>query len=243
MIDSAFISHVSHILADTNEGLSGSEICKHFSKYAVEYKTQIPYSQYPFPKGTPNKSTAFQKNLMSFLPEQQYIIIRELCDLPKFSQNDKVRELLTKLVGNYSYYSNDTGQFPEIVVEIKGWLNDYPKAKEHYESALNKKSNGIFTRNLLDDLRFSLESLVKEILNNDKSLENQKSELGRFLKGKGVSTEIRTLYTDKIMDFYTSYQNNNVKHQDNYKDIEVDFILEQTTVLMRFLIKIHKQYD
>ena len=43
-----------------------------------------------------------------------------------------------------------------------------------------------------------------------------------------------------VTNFFTSYQNNNVKHQDSYKDIEVDFIIEQTTTLMRFLIKLHK---
>ncbi|WP_237719527.1 hypothetical protein [Actinobacillus pleuropneumoniae] len=60
------------------------------------------------------------------------------------------------------------------------------------------------------------------------------------MKEKDVSKEIRTFYVDKIMDFYTDYQNNNVKHQDHYKEMDVDFILEQTTVLMRFLIKLHK---
>ena len=58
---------------------------------------------------------------------------------------------------------------------------------------LNKKNNNIYTRNLLDDLRFSLEVLVKAILKNSKSLENQKAELGNFLKENGISVEIRKL--------------------------------------------------
>ena len=93
-------------------------------------------------------------------------------------------------------------------------------------------------RNLLDDLRFSLEMLVKAILKNSKSLENQKAELGNFLKKHSISVEIRNLYTDKILEFYTAYQNNNVKHNKNYNEIEVDFIFEQTVVLMRLLIKL-----
>ncbi|SUT96640.1 Uncharacterised protein [Actinobacillus lignieresii] len=240
MIDNAFITHVSAVLADTHDGLSGSEISKYLSQYAVKYEIQIPYSQYPFPKDVPNKRTALERNLRCFTSEQQYRIIKELCSLTKFSQNERVKDILTKLSSRHSNYSNGIDQIQAVVVETKGWLDDYPNTKEHYESALNKKSNNIFTRNLLDDLRFSLESLIKDILNNSKSLENQKGELGRFFEEKGVSIEIRTLYIDKITKFYTDYQNNNVKHQDNYKEIEVDFILEQTTVLMRFLIKLHK---
>lgn len=90
----------------------------------------------------------------------------------------------------------------------------------------------------MDDLRFSLEMLVKAILKNSKSLENQKSELGNFLKENSISGEIINLYTDKILKFYTDYQNNNVKHNENYNEIEVDFIFEQTAVLMRLLIKL-----
>ena len=80
--------------------------------------------------------------------------------------------------------------------------------------------------------------LVKAILKNSKSLENQKSELGNFLKENSISGEIINLYTDKILKFYTDYQNNNVKHNENYNEIEVDFIFEQTAVLMRLLIKL-----
>lgn len=125
-----------------------------------------------------------------------------------------------------------------MVLKIKEWLDDYPQAKKHYEGALSKRNNNIYTRNLLDDLRCSLEALVKEILKNSKSLENQKAELGNFLKENGISVEIRNLYTDKILDFYIKYQNNNVKHSENFNEIEVDFIFEQTAVLMILLIKL-----
>ena len=125
-----------------------------------------------------------------------------------------------------------------MVLKTKEWLDDYPQAKKHYEDALSKRNNNIYTRNLLDDLRCSLEALVKEILKNSKSLENQKAELGNFLKENVISVEIRNLYTDKILDFYIKYQNNNVKHSENFNEIEVDFIFEQTAVLMRLLIKL-----
>lgn len=42
MIDSSFLSYAASVLADTNEGLSGSEICKLCNKYAVDYDLNFP---------------------------------------------------------------------------------------------------------------------------------------------------------------------------------------------------------
>lgn len=240
MIDNTFITFASNILGDTDSGLSGGEICKYLAEYAVKYNIHIPYSSYPN-KDFPSKRTALEKNLKRFTSEQQYEIIDELCRLPKFSENEKVQDLLIKLVSRYQEFSTKTNELPEIVLKTKEWLDDYPQAKQCYEDALNKKNNNIYTRNLLDDLRFSLEALVKAILKNPKSLENQKAELGNFLKKHSISVEIRNLYTDKILEFYTDYQNHNVKHNENYNEIEVDFIFEQTVVLMRLLIKLDNE--
>ena len=237
MIDDTFIALASNILGDTDYGLSGREICKYLAEYAVKYGVVIPYASYPN-KDFPNKRTALETNLKCFTPEQQYKIIDELCRLPKFSENEKIQDLLIKLVNRYQEFSTETNELPEMVLKIKEWLDDYPQAKKHYEDALSKRNNNIYTRNLLDDLRCSLEALVKEILKNSKSLENQKAELGNFLKENGISVEIRNLYTDKILDFYIKYQNNNVKHSENFNEIEVDFIFEQTAELMRLLIKL-----
>ncbi|MDG6894305.1 hypothetical protein [Volucribacter amazonae] len=240
MIDNTFIVSASAILADTNEGLSGNEICKYLSNYAMEYGVDIPYSSYPFPKTLPNKRTALKENLMCFSPEQQYKIIKDLCSLPKFTDNEKAKDIQNKLASRYYQYSNGIDDIPEVAIETKEWLDNYPETKKHYESALAKKSNQIFTRNLLDDLRCAFESLIQQILRNPKSLENQRNELGNFLDNKGISKEIKNFYNDKVIKFFTTYQNNNVKHQDNYKEQEVDYILEQTTVLMRFLIRLYE---
>lgn len=147
--------------------------------------------------------------------------------------------MLINLISTYPEYSNGVNELDEIITKTKEWLDDYPKTKKHYESALLKKSNQVFTRNLLDDLRCALESLVQNILNNEKSLENQNNDLGAFFKNKQISQYISNFYIDKVIKFFTDYQNNHVKHQDSYKEKEIDFIFEQTTVLMRFLIQLH----
>ena len=61
----------------------------------------------------------------------------------------------------------------------------------------------VLERNLLDDLRLSLESLLKEILGNGKSLENQKDELGRFLKEREGSPELRNMF-QSMLAYYLS---------------------------------------
>ncbi len=240
MIDNAFITWASGILADTDSGLSGSEVIDFSVKYAVEYNTNIPYSTYPFPKNLPNKRFVLAENLKRFQPEQQYKIIKDLCSLEKFSNNENVKNLLHKLVSQYPEYSNIEENIHESVPETKDWLDEYPIAQTHYKSALEKRNNNLFPRNSLDDMRCSLEELLKHILGNKRALENQESELGQFLAKKGISNEIRNLYTNIIIKFFKPYQNNNVKHEIKFKDIEVDFMLEQTTTLMRFLIKLHK---
>ena len=233
MINNEYLSYAARILADTNEGLSGSEICKFCNQYAVKYAKTIKHTKLPFAKGVSNKAQVLRENLACFEPEQQFVIIRDLCDLEKFSNNEQVKDLKLTLARDYSHLAPQDvpEQILESINQVRHWLDDYPEAKVNYESALE---------NLLDDLRSSFESLVKDILQSRKSLENLKSELGKFLDERNINVEIKKFYTATVFDFFTKYQNENVKHNINFKDIEIDFIFYQTTVLMQFLITLHK---
>lgn len=44
--------------------------------------------------------------------------------------------------------------------EKRHWLSDYPKSLKIYNEALDKYSKGIFLRNVLDDIKLSLELLL-----------------------------------------------------------------------------------
>lgn len=239
MINNAFITYAADILGDTDSGLSGGEIIKYFSKYAVQYAQTIPHFKLPFRNGNLNinKRTALAENLRVFKPAHQFSIIKELCANSKFADNPQVQELLTTLVARYPVLEEEKGAVAEIIKETKHWLDKYPEVLKLYDEALQKKGHNIYPRNLLDDLRLSLEILLKEVLGNSKSLENQTSDLGKFLESKNVSPYARTLYIDGLKKF-ASYQNNSVKHDDRSQKIEVDFIVEQTTVLMRFLVQL-----
>ena len=54
-----------------------------------------------------------------------------------------------------------------------------PRAQEVYKSGITKYTAKNYERNILDDMRLSLELLVKQFLGNEKSLENQVSMLGK----------------------------------------------------------------
>lgn len=114
-------------------------------------------------------------------------------------------------------------------------LGNCPKAQKVYRSGTQKYMSGEFDRNVLDDMRLSLELLVKQILSNDKSLENQLDELGRFLKESGSSTEMRNLIRT-VIDGLCRYQNNNVKHNDKVNPKELEYVIEQTSAIINYLV-------
>ncbi|MBK8344750.1 MAG: hypothetical protein IPL12_16560 [Bacteroidetes bacterium] len=47
-------------------------------------------------------------------------------------------------------------------------LKDFPEAAKLFQSALDKLNESRFDRNLLDDLRLSLEYVAKQVLNNSR---------------------------------------------------------------------------
>lgn len=236
-MDSHFITYATDIIGETQYGLSGSEIAKYSTEFAVKYNVAIPYGTYPFPKTLPNKRTALRRNLEGFTGEQQFKFILWLCELPQLEEHEAIKNLKLRLFTNYGkQYGMINIPNSSIVEETYHWLNDYPKALEKYSEGLIKFQANLFERSSIDDIRLSFELVVKQILNNDKSLENQLAEIGSRLKEKDVSPELRNMYV-KLMDYYTKYQNTYVKHDDRINKNEIEYIIELTSLMMKFLIK------
>lgn len=116
---------------------------------------------------------------------------------------------------------------------IKGMLEGPPTPKRLYDDAVTYLY-GIDSRAALDNLRLCIEQLMKETLGNSKPLEKQKDDFGKYLKMKGLSSEIRTQALNTL-DSFTRYQNNNVKH--NFKDeySEKDFVFSMGESLIKVL--------
>lgn len=239
-IPATFLSYAADILGDTNKGLPGGAISKSFTAYAVDFDTDIPYGISV--SGAPNKRTALFDNLMQFSSEQQYKIIRELCEHPnlKLPIADEINNLKIQLIARYGGYfgaaSSETVNL-SLIEDTKHWLDEYPASYKLYDSALTKFNNKIFERNLLDDLRLSLELLIKELFQNGKSLENQIPEIGTFISQNGGSKEFSNMFR-VLVDYFSKYQNTFVKHNDCVIEEEVEFIFEMTSSFMKHFVKL-----
>jgi len=121
-IDDAFISYASDVLADTSHGLSGAQIVKYCNSYAVDFCVNIPVTSPDFGKfGSiiPNKRTAMYKNLREFNGSQQFVIVKDLCELPLFEDNKEVQELRKKLFTRFSRFAVSDLYLEEY--ELTGW--------------------------------------------------------------------------------------------------------------------------
>ena len=234
-MDFTLVRRASELIGDTNEGLSGNQIVKYCLDYALQYDVELKHPSYPFQNNVQNKRTALYENLLCFTEDQQIHIIKELCELPKFESKKDILELNNSIIrrtSNTPYIKLNTTTIDTTLL----WLETFPDALKPYQDALSKYKAGIYQRNILDDMRLSLEILVKKLLANGKSLENNKNEIGQKLKQENVPTELREMVT-KLINHYTDYQNTHVKHNDNVKENEIEFIIEFTSAMMKLLIK------
>ncbi|HAP4952643.1 TPA: hypothetical protein IUX90_001877 [Enterococcus faecalis] len=225
-----------------NEVYSGTEIATLFAEYGAEFNSSVPFISTPFPNFT-SKATAIQNNLQSFTEEQQFKIIKELCEsvLAQNPANKDVAKILKLLLKNYgSVYSNDKID-RNIINETNTWLTASSRAKEEFEKAIQSYDNSIYNRYTLDSIRLAFEFFMQDILKNSKSLENQpiEGELLPLLRKKGIPKEIINLVR-LIIKGLISYQNENVKHSQTFTDLEVEFVIEQTSILMKLFEKIEK---
>lgn len=240
-ITDVFLSEAASVLGDTNEGLSGSVIVQSLVSYANDSEIHIPHSSYPF--DAPNKRTALLENLRAFDEKDQYKIIKELCDHPKLprpiatSINNLKIQLIARYADQFGSVSSETLNM-DLINETQHWLVDYEASLDLYQQALMKFNNSIFKRNLLDDLRVSLELLLKKVLHNDKSLEDQIGNLGSFLSQNGGSKQFTNMFK-KLVDYYANYQNTFIKHDDAVIEEEIEFIFEMTSSFMKHIVKIH----
>ena len=107
-LPSAFIIHAAEVLADTNKGLSASQIARYCNGYALDFGVDTPVTDTDygdFGSKIPNKRTALKMNLDAFSGNQQFIIIKELCELPAFKDNEDAQKLKSTLLSRYSEFS------------------------------------------------------------------------------------------------------------------------------------------
>lgn len=234
----SFIDYACEILADTNSGISTTMVLEISNKFAVEYNVNIPHTRlYKGYQYFPNKRTALKENLYKFSEEQAFEIIKYITELPYFQDNIDFKKVKVLLYKNFPNYVKDNNEELDLnIIENKKLLDKFPNAKKVYEDAVSQFDLGLYERNIIDNLRVSLELLIKEILSNDKTLENNIKEISAYLKNKNCSQHFINMFI-KLLDYYTKFNNDNIKHNYNLNKEEIEFVFELTNSFIKILIK------
>ena len=146
----------------------------------------------------------------------------------------------------YKFYPSGVELFDKkLIDDVLEFLKDYPKSHKEFTEALTIfiKENGSY-RDAIDKIRLALEIFMKQYFSNNKSLENQKSDLGVYLQNNNIHIH------KEITNFYNTYLtliNNHIKHLDKdnidkdknvvFKKSEAEFLFYLIGNFMKFLIE------
>ena len=165
-----------------------------------------------------------------------------------------VLSYLDNLNIQYSIYADDDGIFifpkgvPEfddaIVSAPLDWLKDYPNAKKEWSKALRAYSevNPDTARDVADLFRKTLETFFQEFFNtgDGRTLENSKTDYGKYLKNKGVPAEVSN-NLEALLQLYTNYMNKYAKHGPKAKINVLEYLMYQTGNIIRLVITLQQE--
>lgn len=236
----SFIDYASDILGDTDDGISTSQIISICNRFAAEHNVNIPHTKIykGFPQSFSNKRTALKENLQRFNEKEAFEIIKHICELKNYSKLKEFKDVKIKLYKDFPQYVDkiEDEELNSEIIETRCLLDGFPNAKSVYEDACSQFSVGIYERNLIDNLRLTIELICKQLLSNSKTLENNIDNICSLLKEKACSQEFINMFR-KLIDYYSKYNNDNVKHNENIKSNEIDFIFGLTNLFIKLLIK------
>ena len=141
---------------------------------------------------------------------------------------------------NYFIFPKGAKELDDALVsEPLEWLSEYPQAHKTYCIALKQYSDGIYIRDVADNLRKALEAFLQEFLGNTKNLETNKNDICKYLGEQGVDAGIAGLF-QPLINAYKNINDRIVKHNDAVDEKLLEFLLYQTGVLIRMVISIKK---
>lgn len=129
-----------------------------------------------------------------------------------------------------------------LVSEPLEWLKGYPQAHKTYCIALKQYSDGIYIRDVADNLRKALEEFLQEFLGNSKNLETNKTEICKYLGSQGVDAGITGLF-QPLINSYKNINDRIAKHNDAVDEKLLEFLLYQTGVLIRMVLSVNKSEE
>ncbi|WP_297815955.1 hypothetical protein [uncultured Lactobacillus sp.] len=177
------------------------------------------------------KREILRKNIGCLSDDEIFDFMSQLEKLSYIKYEEYLCEEIDELL---SYQDNGSSKSRGSITDL---LSCYPqKIKNQWRKACLFFDKGDY-RESLDDIRLTIELLVKEITRSEKSLENQKSNLGKFFKVKGINNQIVNLFW-KMLDMYMNIQNDEAKHDvpENLGHEEITFLMNQASLIIRFLV-------
>lgn len=148
---------------------------------------------------------------------------------------DEVCDELQKLLKGHFQGGVLEIETKSLTDSMKREISPYQDALNLYITAINDLQARQNYRHAMDDLRLSVELLLRNVLSNKKSLENQQSDLKEYLGRKGKSTETIALVTND-MQAIIRYFNVHVKHNDDIVTNEIDSIVYAMSNLIHILL-------
>jgi hypothetical protein len=126
-----------------------------------------------------------------------------------------------------------------LVAETLTWLSPHTKIAAKFEKALRAVlgKDPASYRSALDDLRWSLEQLLRVVLENNRPIEDQKTHLAKWAKNRGVHQSVVHLFID-LLKHFADYQNDAVKHDEKWSEDEIEFMVYLTGSFMRLLLRL-----
>lgn len=237
------LSIITKDLSEKNRTLlSRKELDEHFlDKYSQKRPIKIEGTEIQY-------SNIHQVKITSTLLQDDEIELFALKNDFEWNDNYKDKGTFIEYCKNETddILNNQKYSVKAFYAEVEQLLKPYSEAHKVYCKALSKLESGIYERNMLDDLRLSLEALINALLgNNGKSIENQTKEIGQYLKKRNANPHVNNLLW-QLIDYYMKYQNNYVKHinkdakkkHDDVKENEVEFIFDLTSTFIKFLVSV-----
>lgn len=129
-----------------------------------------------------------------------------------------------------------------LVSEPLEWLKDYPQAHKTYCIALKQYADGIYIRDVADNLRKALEDFLREFLGNNNDFNKNKKEVENYLKSQNADSHLITILVS-LLNHYYLLNNEVAKHNDKMDKKYLEFLLYQTGIFIRNLITVKREED
>lgn len=161
--------------------------------------------------------------------------------LDKAFNESKLNYALLKEDNQYFIFPKGAKELDDALVsEPLEWLKEYPVSYKTFCIALKQYSEGIYIRDVADNLRKTLEAFLQEFLGNSKNLETNKNEICKYLGGQGVDAGISGLF-QPLINAYKNINDRIAKHNDAVDKKLLEFILYQTGILIRMVLSVKQE--